>query len=71
MILTLQIIQYLLNRYFNVKLKKLIFGNGGKKEFPIGTFKKKKNFLNVMVYYWLITLNLKIFLLIFGELEKK
>ena len=44
MILILQIIQYLLNRYFNLKLKKLIFGNGGKKEFTIGTFWKKKNF---------------------------
>ena len=40
-----------------------------KKEFEL--FGKKRIFINVMVYYWLITLNLKIFLLIFGELEKK
>ena len=42
-----------------------------KKNFQLELLRKKRIFINVMVYYWLITLNLKIFLLIFGELEKK
>ena len=48
MILTLQIIQYLLNRYFNVKLKKLIFGNGGKNNglLLVNDFKSKNFFID-------------------------